>query len=178
MSNTATMTTSEWVKNVIKQDEIHRYLIDGKDFINDDLIWKQLKENNNPSRERIDTIIEKARNLNRLDPEETAGFPEQGRPGGWMVWAQYISLGQRYDLRPALADVNVPVLVIHGAADLQSEAASRMYAEAFPNSEFVVIPEVSHFSFEEQPEEFAQIVANFLSSVTRNIKSQLELHPE
>ena len=80
-----------------------------------------------------------------------------------MVWAQYISLGQRYDLRPALADVNVPVLVMHGADDLQSEAASHLYVEAFPNAEFVVIEEASHFAFGEQPEEFAQIVTEFLS---------------
>jgi proline iminopeptidase len=95
--------------------------------------------------------------------EEPPTFPEQGRPGGWMVWAQYISLGQRYDLRPALADFNTPVLVIHGAGDLQSEAASHLYAEAFPNAEFVVIEDATHFSFEEQPEQFAQIVADFLT---------------
>lgn len=87
---------------------------------------------------------------------------EQGQPGGWMVWAQYISMGQRHDYRPALADVGVPVLVIHGADDLQSEAASRMYATAFPNTEFVVIENASHFSLGEQPEQFAQIVVDFL----------------
>jgi pimeloyl-ACP methyl ester carboxylesterase len=92
-------------------------------------------------------------------------FPEQGRPGGWMVWAQYISMGQRHDYRSALADADAPVLVIHGADDLQSEAASHMYVEAFPNAEFVVIQDASHFSFEEQPEQFAQIVAEFLSRV-------------
>jgi proline iminopeptidase len=74
-------------------------------------------------------------------------------------------MGQRHDYRPALAQVEVPVLVIHGADDLQSEAASRMYAEAFPDSEFVVIQKASHFSFEEQPEQFAQIVADFLNRV-------------
>jgi proline iminopeptidase len=92
-------------------------------------------------------------------------LPEQGHPGGWMVWAQYVSMGQRHDYRPALAQVEVPVLVIHGADDLQSEAASRMYADAFPNAEFIVIQEASHFSFEEQPEKFALIVAELLDRV-------------
>jgi proline iminopeptidase len=96
---------------------------------------------------------------------EQTDLPEQGHPGGWMVWAQYVSMGQRHDYRSALADVNVPVLVIHGADDLQSEATSRMYAEALPNAEFVVIQGASHFSFEEQPEQFAQIVTEFLSRV-------------
>ncbi len=84
------------------------------------------------------------------------------RPGGWMVWAQYVSMGQRHDYSKALHDVNVPVLVIHGADDLQSESASRLYADAFPNAEFVVIQNTSHFSFEQQPDEFARVVSAFL----------------
>ncbi|MBN2500169.1 MAG: alpha/beta hydrolase [Anaerolineales bacterium] len=92
-------------------------------------------------------------------------MPQQGRPGGWMVWAQYVSMGQRHDYRAALSPVDAPVLVIHGTDDLQSEAASQMYAEAFPNAEFVVIPDASHFSFEQQPEQFAEIVSTFLDTL-------------
>jgi len=66
------MTTAQWTKNVIKQDEIDRYLTDDKDFINEDLIWQQIKDGRDPSREVVEAIIEKARNLNRLEPEETA----------------------------------------------------------------------------------------------------------
>jgi proline iminopeptidase len=94
-----------------------------------------------------------------------SGLPEQGRPGGWMVWAQYVSMGQRHDYSQALRTVNVPVLVIHGADDLQSESASRLYAEAFPNAEFAVIQNASHFSFEEQPEQFAQLVEEFIGNL-------------
>lgn len=92
-----------------------------------------------------------------------ASLPVQGRPGGWMVWAQYLSMGQRHDYSQALTGVDIPVLVIHGADDLQSESASRLYSDAFPNSEFIVIQNASHFSFEEQPEQFAQVLAKFLS---------------
>jgi proline iminopeptidase len=101
--------------------------------------------------------------MGEKEDETGAPIPEQGRPGGWMVWAQYISLGQRYDLRPALEDVSVPVLVIHGAKDLQSEAASHLYVDAFSNAEFVVIDAASHFAFGEQPEEFARIAIEFLN---------------
>ena len=94
--------------------------------------------------------------------DEVSNLPEQGRPGGWMVWAQYVSMGQRHDYSKALANVDVPVLVIHGADDLQSEAASRLYADTFPNAEFVVIENASHFSSEQQPEQFAKIVSEFL----------------
>lgn len=68
------VTTAEWVKNVIKQEEIDKYLIDGDDFINDDLIWQQLKENQNPSRKEIERIIAKSLDLKRLEPEETAAL--------------------------------------------------------------------------------------------------------
>jgi proline iminopeptidase len=96
-----------------------------------------------------------------------AGVPvdeqvEQGEPGGWMTWGMYVSMGQRHDYRPALKNVTAPVLVIHGADDLQSESASRLYEEAFSNAEFAVIENAGHFSFEEQPEQFAAIVKKFL----------------
>ncbi len=92
-------------------------------------------------------------------------MPVQGRPGGWMVWAQYLSMGQRHDYRSPLAVVEAPVLVLHGSGDLQSEAASRMYADAFPNAGFVVIENADHFSFEERPE-FTEAVQQFLSEIS------------
>lgn len=86
-----------------------------------------------------------------------------GQAGGWMVQAMYFSMGQRHDYRAALKAVTVPVLVLHGANDLQPEAASRMYAEAFPNAQFEMIAEATHFLFEEQPEAFAKAVDEFLN---------------
>jgi proline iminopeptidase len=102
--------------------------------------------------------------INAVDVSGTESGPSP-RPGGWMVWAQYVSMGQHHDYSKALKDVNTPVLVIHGADDLQSESASRMYAEAFPNTEFAVIQDASHFSFEQQPEQLAQIVSKFLNNI-------------
>lgn len=98
-----------------------------------------------------------------MDVEDTP-MPTQGKPGGWMVWAGYISMGRRHDYRAALESVQAPVLVIHGKNDLQSEAASRLYAEAFPNAEFAVIENAGHFSFEEQADQFAGIVKTFLEN--------------
>ncbi|MFZ5909773.1 MAG: alpha/beta fold hydrolase [Chloroflexota bacterium] len=88
---------------------------------------------------------------------------EQGEAGGWMTWGMYVSMGQRHDYRAALRPVTAPVLVIHGADDLQSEAASYLYAEQFPNAQFAVIQDAGHFSFEEQPEAFARLVGDFLT---------------
>lgn len=86
----------------------------------------------------------------------------QGEPGGWMAWGMYISMGQRHDYRAALRNVTAPVLVIHGSDDLQPELATRMYSDTFPNAQFAVIEGAGHFSFQEQPEAFADLVADFL----------------
>lgn len=67
-------TAEEWANNVIKQDEIDKYLIDGEDFINEDLIKRQLKENQNPDAQRIRDIIQKSLEIERLQPEETAAL--------------------------------------------------------------------------------------------------------
>jgi pimeloyl-ACP methyl ester carboxylesterase len=54
---------------------------------------------------------------------------------------------------------------LHGADDLQSESASRAYADLFPNAQFAVIQDAGHFSFEEQPQSFAELVGNFLAAL-------------
>jgi pimeloyl-ACP methyl ester carboxylesterase len=87
---------------------------------------------------------------------------KQGEPGGWMTWGMYVSMGQRHDYRNALKKVTAPVLVIHGADDLQSESATRLYSDTFPNAQFAVIKNAGHFSFQQQPAQFAQIVGTFL----------------
>jgi len=100
--------------------------------------------------------------LKIMDVDDETEWTEQGKPGGWMVWAGYVSMGQRHDYRAALREVTVPVLVIHGADDLQSESATRLYVDAFPNAEFTVIENAGHITFEEQPDQFASIVQSFL----------------
>ncbi len=87
----------------------------------------------------------------------------QGEPGGWMTWGMYISMGQQHDYREGLKKVTAPVLVIHGADDLQSEAASRLYSDTFPNARFAIIEDAGHFSFQQKPQEFAALVADFLN---------------
>jgi proline iminopeptidase len=89
----------------------------------------------------------------------------QGDAGGWMVWAMYFSMGQRHDYREYLNIVSVPVLVLHGSDDLQSEEASRLYADNFPQAQLEVINNASHFVFEDQPDQFASIVEAFLRKI-------------
>lgn len=65
---------NSWIDSVVKVEEINKYLIDGKDFINEQKIFKQLEENKNPDKSRIKEIIAKAMEIERLDPEETAAL--------------------------------------------------------------------------------------------------------
>ncbi len=97
--------------------------------------------------------------------EAVADVPalEQGKAGGWMTTAIYFSMGSRHDFRDALQVVDAPVLIIHGANDLQTEAASQIYADAFTNATFQTIDDTGHFSFVEQPDAFATAVADFLA---------------
>ncbi len=92
-------------------------------------------------------------------------LPEQGQPGGWMTHAMYFSMGQRHDYREALKAVTAPVLVIHGAEDLQTEETTRIYVEAFSNAQFQVIEQAGHFAFLEQPDVFSQIMSKFLADL-------------
>lgn len=94
-----------------------------------------------------------------------SSFPEQGKTGGWVAHAIYMSMGQRHDYRAAIKNVTAPVLVIHGSDDLQSEEASRAYAEAFPNAQIRVIEGAAHFPFHSQPETFAAIVNDFIGTL-------------
>jgi proline iminopeptidase len=90
---------------------------------------------------------------------------QQGEVGGWMVQAQYLSMGRRHDYRNALSNVTAPTLVIHGEDDLQPLAVAQMYRDALPDAELATVSGAAHFPFEEQPHAFADIVANLLMTV-------------
>ena len=84
--------------------------------------------------------------------------------GGWMVHAMFLSMGMQHDYRQALRNVKAPVLIMHGEKDLMPLEACKTYDELFPNSRLVVINNAGHFSFDEQPEQFAKAVESFLKS--------------
>lgn len=73
------------------------------------------------------------------------------------VWA---SLGD-YDLRPALARLEVPAVVLHGEEDAIPIAAARAAADAL-RAPFHAIPNCGHVPHVEAPEAFAGILEPFL----------------
>lgn len=68
------MNPKEWAAQVVKQEEIDKYLINGKDFIDEELIFNKLSNNQNPDKQRIRDIIKKSLSITRLDPDETAAL--------------------------------------------------------------------------------------------------------
>lgn len=63
-----------WIHERIKQEEMDKYITDGKDFINDEEIINKLNTNQNPDPKKIKDIIDKSLSLETLDPDETAAL--------------------------------------------------------------------------------------------------------
>lgn len=68
------MGTKGWINGVIKEQEISRYLENGKDFINDKEIWLKIENNKNPEPQKIRDILKKSFAIETLEPDETAAL--------------------------------------------------------------------------------------------------------
>ena len=71
------------------------------------------------------------------------------------------SLGT-FDLRPQLAAITVPTLIIHGASDPLPMASAREWAASLPNARLLVIEQSGHFPFVERPDAFFPAARAFL----------------
>ena len=68
------MTATTWQRQVIKEEEVTRYLSNGHDFIDDDLIENQLAAAQDPDPIQIRDILAKSRDIQTLEPMETAAL--------------------------------------------------------------------------------------------------------
>jgi 2-iminoacetate synthase len=75
--------TSSWAKSVIVQKEIDKYLIEGKDFINEADIFDRLGKNRYPDPLRIRDILQKSLSIKTLAPDETAALLNVTSPEIW-----------------------------------------------------------------------------------------------
>jgi proline iminopeptidase len=71
------------------------------------------------------------------------------------------SLGA-FDLRPQLAAIKVPTLVIHGASDPIPMASAREWAASLSDGRLLVIEQSGHFPFVERPDAFFPAATAFL----------------
>jgi pimeloyl-ACP methyl ester carboxylesterase len=78
------------------------------------------------------------------------------------VWES--GLWQRIDVRPMLADVRAPTLILAGELDLIcGPTHARALAAALAHATVVIIPGAGHFLGAEAPVEFKQAIAAFVS---------------
>ncbi|MCX4633962.1 alpha/beta fold hydrolase [Streptomyces sp. P9-2B-2] len=76
---------------------------------------------------------------------------------------EHADLVRRIDVRDDLAGIRVPTLVISTTVDhLAPPALHRRLAESIPGAEFAEIP-TGHLPMVERPEEWQQLITNFLS---------------
>ena len=73
-TNARKISVAEWQKNLIKQDEIDRYLENGKDFIDDEAIEAEIANNRAASPDRIRAIIKKAYDIKLMDSSDVAAL--------------------------------------------------------------------------------------------------------
>lgn len=74
---------SAWINNVIKPEEYEKYLDNGKDFIDDDKIWQQINDSEEPSSERVREILAKSFAIQTLSPEDLATLIKVKDPQMW-----------------------------------------------------------------------------------------------
>lgn len=77
------VTVADWKKGIIKKDEIDKYLIDGKPFVDDNTIEEKLEKGKNPDPAYIREIIQKSLSIKTLAPEETAALLNVESPELW-----------------------------------------------------------------------------------------------
>ena len=65
-------TVKDWTAHVIKQAEIDKYLVDGKDFIDEEKIFEEIEKGKNPDKQRVRDILQKSLEIKILTPDETA----------------------------------------------------------------------------------------------------------
>lgn len=82
MANESVAAT-EWAKSVIRQDEIDRYLVDGKDYVDDALIESLLADQAEPDPALVRELARGARGGATLTPEQAAVLLRVRDEGLW-----------------------------------------------------------------------------------------------
>ena len=76
------------------------------------------------------------------------------------------AMRDRVDSTPTLGDIDVPVLIIHGADDqlIPVSEAEAMF-KAIPDADLVIVPDAGHLPNLEQPDIFNDAVIDFLEEI-------------
>jgi proline iminopeptidase len=76
----------------------------------------------------------------------------------------FTELAPSYDVRPSLADIEVPTEVVVGAWDwVCPPIGSRVIAESIPGAELTMVEDAGHFVFSESPAAFLDVMCRLIS---------------
>lgn len=78
-----------------------------------------------------------------------------------LVWVSVLGAID-WDWRESFHEVDVPVLIIHGAKSPMPLASAYEWERAFPNTELVMIEGAGHFPHVDQPAAFVQAIETFV----------------
>jgi 2-iminoacetate synthase len=74
----------DWKESIINNAEIDKYLIDGKDYIDNQIIFSALDRNKHPDHHFIRDILQKSRSITTLSIDETAALLQVTDPELWL----------------------------------------------------------------------------------------------
>ncbi|MCF7920404.1 MAG: [FeFe] hydrogenase H-cluster radical SAM maturase HydG [Candidatus Cloacimonetes bacterium] len=77
------LSAAEWKKEVIREEEIEKYLISGRDFIDEEQIKGELAGGRQPDKKQVRDIMQKSLAIERLEPAETAALLQVTDPSLW-----------------------------------------------------------------------------------------------
>jgi 2-iminoacetate synthase len=78
-------TTRAWIKRQIKQEQIDKYLKEGKNFIDQQMINRLLHEKTDPDQKTVLAILEKSMDVQTLSPEDAAILLNVRDQGLWKI---------------------------------------------------------------------------------------------
>jgi pimeloyl-ACP methyl ester carboxylesterase len=109
---------------------------------------------------------------NALSPQTVVNRPglvkriiahERARPYDRGAWAAQAAAGARYSGRLRQALIRAPTLILHGDADVVVDPRNaKLLAERIPDSHLVMLPDLGHLFFWEDPGAFVREVTAFL----------------
>jgi pimeloyl-ACP methyl ester carboxylesterase len=133
-----------------------------------ELMWTVLGRSRRLTRKTLESISGDPRAITaELVDEAREGF---GRPGVGKAWSaiqrsEILPGGVRTNYLNELGEITAPTLLVHGADDpfVKVALAERAHAR-IPHSQLAIIPRSGHWPPREKPDEFNQIVTQFLAN--------------
>lgn len=132
-------------------------------------IATQRRDPNDEEFSALQKVMYPAQFFGKITPEFRADWSRRSRISSLAVQAlsgEFMGSAQvpnRLDLRPQLAAIKAPTLVIAGKYDVVVPVeTARTYATGIPGARFEVIDQSGHYPFVEQNEQFIRLVSDFL----------------